>query len=95
MTLWSDGGALTPPDTTYTGSTIKGTAPIICIQNWQSVQSDQFKSMPNAIKQWEGAGVPMVSNMEGVRHPQPQHVPRAQLVELSYTNIGTRKYSAL
>ena len=35
----------------------------------------------------------MVSNVEGVRHPQPQHVPRSQRAELSYINRGTRNYS--
>ena len=33
--------------------------------------------------------------MVGVRHSQPQHVPRLQLAELVYTNRITRKCSAI
>ena len=75
MTLWSAGGALTHPDTMRAGSKLTGTAKIIWIQTWQSVQIGQFKSMLNAIQKWEGAGVPRISNMEVVIYPQPQHVP--------------------
>ena len=59
------------------------------------MQSGQFNSTPNTIHQWEGAGVPSVSNMEEVRHPQPQRVPRSQRAELSYTNRGMKKDSDL
>ena len=93
--LWSAGGALTHPDTMWTGSTLTGTAPIRWIQTWQSVQSGQFKIMLNTIQKWEEEGIPRVSNMEGVRHPQPQHVPHLQREELSYTNPVTRKDSDL
>ena len=33
--------------------------------------------------------------MEGVRHPQPEHVTHSQRADLSYTNCGTRKDSSL
>ena len=74
-----------------TGSTITGTDTTIWTRTWCSVQSGQFKIIINAINQWEGAGDPRVSNTEGVRHPQPQHVPRLQRAELIYANRGTIK----
>ena len=95
MPCWSDGGALTPPDTMRTGYTLTGTAPIKYIQTLRSVGSGQFKSTPNGIQQWEGAGVPRVSNMEEVRYPEPQGVQLLQRVDIRYTNRVTRKDSDL
>ena len=37
----------------------------------------------------------MLSNMEEVRHPQPQRVPCLHITELSYPNHVTRKDSAI
>ena len=56
----------------------------------QSIQNH-----PQKIQQWEGESVPRVSNMEEVRHPQPQHVPCLQSTGFSYTDSGTRKESVL
>ena len=95
MPRCSDGGALTPPDTMWTGSTLTGTAPIRLIQTWQRLKSSQFKSTINAIQQQEGVRVPRVSNMEEFRYPKPQRVPRSQCVELGYTNLRTRQDSSL
>ena len=91
MPLWSSGGALTPLDTTRAGYTLTGTVPTRWTRKWQSVQRVQFKSTPNTIHQWEVAGVPKVSNMEEVRHLQPQHVPCSKSAGLSYPNHGTRR----
>ena len=45
-------------------------------------RSGRFNSTSNVIHQWEGAGVPRVSNMEEDRHPQPQYLPYSQSAEL-------------
>ena len=55
-------GVLTPPDNMGTGSTLTGTASIICTQTWKSFQSVQFNSTPNEIQQLEPAGVPCLQS---------------------------------
>ena len=51
----------------------------------QSIQNH-----PQKIQQWEGESVPRVSNMEEVRHPQPQRVPfiRVQESNIPIVELG-------
>ena len=70
MPHWSFGGALNPPDTTWTGSILIGTAPERWTCMWCIMKTGLFKITSNTIQLWQGTGVPRVSlrsvNMEGV-----------------------------
>ena len=84
-------GSITTPDTMRTGSTPTLSAPTVCTQMLQNTQSGRFKSTSNTSKQWEGTGVPRVSNMKEVRHTQPQLAPCLHSSGLIYPNIVMRK----
>ena len=90
MPLWSYGVALTPLDTMRTCYTLTGTDPSRWTQTWQSVQRGQFNNMTSAIQKWEGAGFSMVSNMQEVRHPQPQCVPCSQVQSSAIPTVEQR-----
>ena len=77
----------------WTGYTPIGTAPKRETHTLQNTQNNQFKSMLNAIHEWEGTGFPRAEKMEEVRHHKPQFVPCLHSAWISYPKSGMMKDS--